>query len=153
MLLQYFTILHHKKSTNLDISWARILVSVVMIGQNGTSPRGRVNASLLNEIYPNHMLVSVSHPVLTDECVNLTYILNSNRNRAQLIFTPETASSYCKIATVDLIAHIIPCPLGFQLTHTAPYICSCDPLLLKFLMLNLQITCNISKQTISVHKK
>ena len=131
------------------------MVSIVTIGQNGTSSRGKVNASLLNEIYPNHTLVSVSHPVLTDKCVNLTYILKSNRNHAQLIFTPETASSYCKIATVtvDLIARIILCPLGFQLTNTAPYVCSCDPFLSKFLMLNLQIKCNINKQTISVPQK
>ena len=128
-------------------------VSVITIGQNGSSAKGRVNASLLNESFPSHRLFRVSYPVLTDECVNLTFIMQSNRSRAQLTFAPETTGTYCNINTVDAIVKILPCPLGFRLSHTAPYVCSCDPFLSKFFMFNLQITCSINNQTISVPQK
>ena len=127
--------------------------SVVMVGQNGSSAKGRVNASLMNENFTSHRLFRVSYPVLTDECVNLSFIVQSNRSRAQLVFAPDTAGSYCRITTVDMIILILPCPLGFQLSHTAPYVCSCDPFLSKFLTFNLQVTCSIINQTISVPQK
>ena len=128
-------------------------VSVVTIGQNGSSAKGRVNASLLNENFVSHRLFRVSYPVLTDECVNLSFIVQSNRSRAQLTFAPEITGTYCKINTVDVIVQILPCPLGFQLPHTAPYVCSCDPFLSKFFTLNLQAICSIDNQTISVPQK
>ena len=78
---------------------------------------------------------------------------NSCRSRAQLTFAPEITGTYCKINTVDAIVQILPCPLGFQLSHTAPYVCSCDPFLSKFLTFNLQVTCRINNQTISIPQK
>ena len=132
----------------------KFTVSVITVGQMECSSRGRINASLLNEVYPSHRLITVSPPIqLTEGCVNLTYILKSNKRHAQLRFTPETAGVYCTIQKENLAVDFLPCPLGFQLTQTAPYKCSCDPLLSKFLTLNLQIICNISEQIISVPQK
>ena len=129
-------------------------VSVVTIGQMESPSRGRINASLLNEVYPNHRLFRVSRPIQTDKCGNLTYVLKSNKSHAQLTFAPETAGVYCNIGMAKLTVHLLPCPLGFQLTHSTPYIiCSCDPLLSKFLTFNLQVTCSINNQTISVPQK
>ena len=120
-------------------------VSVVTVGQMGGSTQGRINATLMNETYPSHILQSKGLLTTTDKCVNLSYVLKSNRtDHAQLSFAPETASRYCKITTADLLVRILPCPLGFQLRHTAPYVCSCDPFLSKFLTLYLPITCNIN---------
>ena len=128
-------------------------VSVITMGQMNSSSRGRVNASLLDEVYPSHRLIRVSYPTLSDKCIDTTYILMSNRNHAQVSFAPETAGLYCNITTAALTIHLLPCPIGFQLSHTAPYRCSCDPFLSKFLILNLQITCSIINQTISVPQK
>ena len=128
-------------------------VSVITIGQNGSSAKGRVNASLLNENFMSHRLFRVSYPILTNECVNLTYIVQSNRSRARLTFAPESTGTYCKINTVDMIVQILPCPLGFQLSHTAPYVCSCDPFISNFFIFNLQVICSIDNLTISVPQK
>ena len=130
-----------------------VTVSVITVGQMENSSRGTVNASLLNEVYPSHRLFRISHPVLTDKCVNLTYILKSNKHIAQLRFAPETAGVYCNIETANLTVHLHPCPLGFHLTHTAPYICSCDPLLSKFLMLNLQSNVISTNKRSQFHKR
>ena len=130
-----------------------LMVSIVTVGQMESSTRGKINASLVNEIYPSHRLFSISHSELTDKCVNLSYVLKSNRSHAQLSFAPETAGIYCNITRASLTVHLLPCPLGFQLTDTAPYICSCDLLLSKFLMFNLQVMCSISNQTVSVPQK
>ena len=151
---------NYKKSCNLVKDPIKVYpgqtftVSVITIGQMESSSRGRINASLLNESYPSHRLIRVRPPIqLTEGCVNLTYTLESNKRHAQLRFAPETAGVYCTIQKANLIVDFLPCPLGFKLTKTAPYKCSCDPLLSKFLTLNLQITCNISEQIISVPQK
>ena len=132
----------------------KFTVSVITVGQMESSSRGRIKASLLNESYPSHRLTTIIPPVqLTEECVNLTYILKSNKRHAQLRFAPETAGVYCTIQKANLTVDFLPCPLGFQLTQTAPYKCSCDPLLSNFLTLNLQIICNITEQIIPVPQK
>ena len=93
----------------------KFTVSAITVGQMGSSTRGRINASLVNETYQNHTLLRVNHSDLTDKCVDLTYILNSNRHHAQISFAPETAGIYCNITTANLIVHMLPCPLGFNL--------------------------------------
>ena len=148
----------HNKSCNktdpiMVYPGQKFTVSVITVGQMKSSSKGRINASLLHEDYPSHRLIRVSYPTLSDKCIDTTYILMSNRNHAQVSFAPETAGLYCNITTAALTVHLLPCPIGFQLSRTAPYRCSCDPFLSKFLILNLQITCSIINQTISVPQK
>ena len=122
----------HNKSCNktdpiMVYPGQKFTVSVITVGQMESSSRGRINASLLDEVYPSHRLIRVIYPTLTDKCINLIYILMANRSHGQVSFVPETAGTYCNITIAALTVHLLPCPIGFQLSHTAPYGCSCNP--------------------------
>ena len=128
-----------------------ITVSMITVGQMNGSTRGMIQATLLGEDHHQHSLTQSSLPQTSTKCVNLTYILNSNKRSAQISFKPVTiklASRYT-IFTANLTVKLLDCPLGFQLTDhvTAPPNCSCNPL---FTELNLQVVCDINNKTISV---
>ena len=134
-------------------------VSVITVGQMNGTTLGVINVSLVDEDSGSHYLSSLlngqqqSHA----ECVQLDYIMNSNRDSAQIDFkpiTPEIATKY-KTETVTLTVQLLQCPLGFQLSKVPPYICICSPLLLKLAtyMYNSQIVCDINSQTISFKQK
>lgn len=131
----------------------KFTVAVMTLGQQNSSTRGRVSASLVDESYPNHRLSRINYSELSDECIDVSYVLKSNMSRALISFAPETAGIYCNITSANLIVHLLQCPLGFKLTETASFMCSCDPFLSKFLPFNQQVTCSINNQTISIPQK
>ena len=129
-----------------------ITVSMITVGQMNGSTLGMIQATLLGEDLYQHSLTQSSHPETSAKCVNLTFILNSNKGSAQINFKPvtiEIASRYT-IFTANLTIELLHCPLGFQLTDTALPNCSCNPL---FIELNLQVVCDINNKTVSVPQR
>lgn len=129
-----------------------ITVSMITVGQMNGSTRGMIQATLLGEDPSQHCLTQSSLPQMSAQCINLTYILNSNRSSAEISFKPVTiqiASRYT-IFTANLTVELLHCPLGFRLTDAAPLNCKCNPL---FTELNLQVVCDINNKSISVPQK
>ena len=133
-------------------------VSILTVGQMNGTTLGIINVSLVDEERGSHYLTSLDGQQQSPaKCVQLRYILNSNRESAQIDFkpvTPEIATKY-ETETVTLTIQLLRCPLGFQLSEALPYKCICNPLFLKLAtyMYNSQIICDINLQTISFKQK
>ena len=132
-------------------------VSVITVGQMNGSTAGMIDASLLNDDHHSHSLITLSHPKPIAKCIDLKFVLQSNQTIAKMSFkpvTPEIDTHYSTIMS-NLTVHLLPCPLGFQLTHSPPYTCICSPLLTQFLIpIGIsEVACNISNQIISVPKR
>ena len=133
-------------------------VSVITVGQMNSTTLGIINVSLVDEDHQNHYLFSLNGQHQSHaKCVQLTYILHSNRDSAQIDFkpvTPEVATVY-QTKAVSLTVQLLRCPLGFQISNVPPYKCICNLLLSKLAthMYDSQIVCDINLQTISFPQK
>jgi predicted outer membrane repeat protein len=65
-----------------------ITVSMITVGQMNGSTSGMIQATLLGEDHYQHSLTQSSLPQTSAKCVNLTYVLNSNKRNAQISFKP-----------------------------------------------------------------
>ena len=63
-----------------------ISVTMITIGQMNGSTLGMIQATLLEEDPYQHSLTQTSLPQMSANCINLTYILNSNKRSAQINF-------------------------------------------------------------------
>ena len=133
----------------------RFSIAVITVGQMYGSTSGIINSILMNEDHKSHSFLQLSHPESSSKCINLTYVLNTNRSSAQINFRPVTTeiATHYKETVVNLTIQLLPCPLGFQLTNTPPYQCTCNQLITDFLVPNSQVTCNITSQVISLPQR
>ena len=133
----------------------KFTVSVITVGQMNGSTSGIIDSQLEDKDAQGHSLVQLSQPVWSPMCVTIAFVLNTNRSIARIKFTPITTeiATHYKTAVTNLTIHILPCPIGFQLTDSAPYQCTCDNLLTDYLAQS-QIACNITNKAISLpHKR
>ena len=131
-----------------------IIVSVITVGQVNGSTLGIVTASLLNED-KNHTLVRLDNPVLSASCINLRFVVKSNREAAHITFRPVITEVLTIYGTIfpNLTLHLHQCPVGFKLSDKPPYECVCNPILSKFLVDDSEVKCNISSNTVSFHQR
>ena len=132
-------------------------ISAITVGQMNGSTSGMINVTLLDNDDISHTLLSLSNPKSSAECVDLIFVLRSNQLTAKITLRPittEIATRYNTIVT-NLSVHLLPCPLGFQLSDSPPYTCTCSPLFTIFLIPigSSNISCNISSGYITIPQK
>ena len=131
-------------------------VSVIIVGQMNGSTSGVVSSILENE-NENHKLVSYrqSNPESNASCINLTFALHSNQASANVSFKPTISEFATHFSTIypSVIVHLLPCPIGFQLSKEHNY-CTCSPLLSRYsFSVDSQVECNVNNLTISFKQR
>ena len=132
-------------------------VPLVTVGQMNNFTLGSVNATLVDDDWTFHTLFKSNHPTASANCTNHTFEVRSNRTHATIKFSAVTfdiATRY-KIIPVELHIHLLPCPLGFELSQSPPYTCVCSPQLTKHLLdintfASRPVSCDITRKVITV---
>ena len=125
-------------------------INATIIGQlNGTTV-GEINAFLVddNDIYNNLVSVS-SHRKRNGQSFSLvTYKVHSNQTEVKLNLSAIIPTFTTCFNPIDASMNVtlLPCPFGFALTDTPPYLCDCSPLFHEH-----YAQCNIDTQLIQIH--
>ena len=132
----------------------KVTVSVITVGQMNGSTLGIITTSLVNDD-ENHTLVRLDNPVLSASCINLSFIVKSNREIAHITFKPVILEVLTIYGTIfpNLTVHLHQCPVGFELSDKPPYECVCNPILSKFFVDAPEVKCNISSNTVSFQQR
>ena len=136
-------------------SGTTLSVSAVVVGQR----YGPVPGIVIARIEPRTDVQSAleylqdSQPINSTNCTDLTYTVYSNVSTSNVTFNLSVANTDFRDAVIDsvmqisIIAHLQPCPIGFELRYYNHYECTCAQVLQDQLK---DVTCNIS--TTSVHR-
>ena len=134
----------------------KFMVSVITVGQMNGSTLGIINISLEDQKQPSHSLVRLGTDTESKaECINLTFIVYSNRTSARINFRPITSNKAIRRymqSVLSLTINLLQCPFGFKLTDIHPYECNCHPLFSIYQDLS-PVLCNISNQVLSVYQR
>ena len=123
-------------------------ISAIVVGELNGSTSGIILSSLAEES-ESHQLISGYNSNITNRCVNVTYTIVSNRQKAVVHLQP--LMRYGKPFTASLTVNLLPCPLGFELFKiNKGYICDCNKLFKASLGKRKasSIQCDINSKTI-----